>query len=81
MKILITGGVGFIGSNFVHYWVKNHPDDKIVVLDKLTYAGNLENLSDVIKSVCPSCESGNCCEIKLPMNRCNDCGVEWQTGL
>ena len=38
-------------------------------------------IPDVIKSVCPSCESGNCCEIKLPMNRCNDCGVEWQTGL
>lgn len=47
MKILITGGAGFIGSNFVHYWVKNHPDDKIVVLDKLTYAGNLENLAAV----------------------------------
>lgn len=47
MNILITGGAGFIGSNFVHYWVKNHPDDKIVVLDKLTYAGNLENLESV----------------------------------
>ena len=44
MKLLITGGAGFIGSNFVHYWVKNHPGDKLVVLDKLTYAGNLENL-------------------------------------
>jgi len=47
MKILITGGAGFIGSNFVHYWVKNHSDDEIVVLDKLTYAGNLENLENV----------------------------------
>jgi len=47
MKILITGGAGFIGSNFVHYWVKHHPDDEIVVLDKLTYAGNLENLESV----------------------------------
>ena len=46
-KILITGGAGFIGSNFVHYWVENHPEDKIVVLDKLTYAGNLENLDAV----------------------------------
>jgi dTDP-glucose 4,6-dehydratase len=47
MKILVTGGAGFIGSNFVHYWVKNHPDDEIVVLDKLTYAGNLDNLESV----------------------------------
>lgn len=47
MKLLITGGAGFIGSNFVHYWAKHHPDDEIVVLDKLTYAGNLENLDSV----------------------------------
>jgi dTDP-glucose 4,6-dehydratase len=45
--ILVTGGAGFIGSNFVHYWVKNYPDDKIIVLDKLTYAGHLENLEPV----------------------------------
>lgn len=51
MKVLITGGAGFIGSNFVHYWVKNHPDDKIVVLDKLTYAGNLENLAAVKNTI------------------------------
>lgn len=47
MKILVTGGAGFIGANFVHYWLKNHPSDKIVNLDKLTYAGNLENLKSV----------------------------------
>ncbi|MEK7618225.1 MAG: dTDP-glucose 4,6-dehydratase [Patescibacteria group bacterium] len=51
MKFLITGGAGFIGSNFVHYWVKNHPGDKIIVLDKLTYAGNLENLSSVMNRI------------------------------
>lgn len=44
MKILVTGGAGFIGSNFILYWIKNHPKDQIVNLDKLTYAGNLENL-------------------------------------
>jgi dTDP-glucose 4,6-dehydratase len=44
MKLLITGGAGFIGSNFVHYWIKNYPQDELVVLDNLTYAGNLENL-------------------------------------
>ncbi|MBI3231486.1 MAG: dTDP-glucose 4,6-dehydratase [Candidatus Doudnabacteria bacterium] len=51
MNILVTGGAGFIGSNFIHYWIKNRPKDKIIVLDKLTYAGNLENLSSVIKSI------------------------------
>ena len=43
-KILITGGAGFIGSNFAVYMRKAHPDDRLVVFDKLTYAGNLENL-------------------------------------
>jgi dTDP-glucose 4,6-dehydratase len=51
MKILITGGAGFIGSNFAHYWLANHPQDGVVVLDKLTYAGNLENLSDIIGKI------------------------------
>src|SRR4030042_3604961 len=50
MKILVTGGAGFIGSNFVHYWLKNHPQDKIVNFDKLTYAGNLTSLRDIEKS-------------------------------
>lgn len=44
MKILVTGGAGFIGSNFILYWIKHYPDDQIVNLDKLTYAGNLDNL-------------------------------------
>lgn len=47
MKLLITGGAGFIGSNFVNYWVKSHPEDTITVIDKLTYAGNLANLEQV----------------------------------
>jgi len=46
-NILVTGGAGFIGSNFVHYILKKHPDHKVVVYDKLTYAGNLDNLRDV----------------------------------
>lgn len=50
MKILITGGAGFIGSNYAHFRFENHPEDKIYVLDKLTYAGNLDNLSDLIDS-------------------------------
>ncbi|MFZ2804209.1 MAG: dTDP-glucose 4,6-dehydratase [Patescibacteria group bacterium] len=44
MKILVTGGAGFIGSNFVRYWLTTHPEDSIVNLDALTYAGNLANL-------------------------------------
>ncbi|AYO29929.1 dTDP-glucose 4,6-dehydratase [Biomaibacter acetigenes] len=47
MKILVTGGAGFIGSNFIRYMLKQHKDYKIINLDKLTYAGNLENLKDV----------------------------------
>ncbi len=47
MKILVTGGAGFIGANFVHYWIKNNSKDEIVNLDALTYAGNLENLKDL----------------------------------
>lgn len=47
MKLLVTGGAGFIGSNFIHYWLKQHPTDSIVNLDLLTYAGNLANLAAV----------------------------------
>jgi len=45
--ILVTGGAGFIGSNFIHYMMDKYPEYKIINLDKLTYAGNLENLSDI----------------------------------
>lgn len=48
MTILVTGGAGFIGTNFVKYMLKKYPDYKIICLDALTYAGNLENLADVI---------------------------------
>ena len=44
MRILVTGAAGFIGSNFVHYWLERHPDDTVVALDLLTYAGNRANL-------------------------------------
>ncbi len=47
-RLLVTGGAGFIGSNFVHYWAKSRPTDKIVVLDLLTYAGNLASLEPLL---------------------------------
>ena len=47
MNILVTGGAGFIGSNFIRYMLERYPDDRMVNLDKLNYAGNLENLKDV----------------------------------
>lgn len=47
MKLLVTGGAGFIGSNFVRYWIQHHSEDSIINFDKLTYAGNLENLKGV----------------------------------
>lgn len=51
MRILITGGAGFIGCNFVRYMLEKYPDDEIVVLDKLTYAGRLENLQEVMNKI------------------------------
>jgi len=47
MRILITGGAGFMGSNFIKYILKKHPDWQVVNLDKLTYAGNLDNLREI----------------------------------
>ena len=47
MKLLVTGGAGFIGSNFIHYWLSAHPQDQVVNLDKITYAGNLATLKDI----------------------------------
>jgi dTDP-glucose 4,6-dehydratase len=47
MRLLVTGGAGFIGSNFVHYWLERYPDDHVVVYDLLTYAGNRPNLEAV----------------------------------
>ncbi len=46
MQLLVTGGAGFIGSNFIRYWLKKYPTDRIVNLDKLTYAGNLSSTKD-----------------------------------
>ena len=50
MKILVTGGAGFIGGNFVHFELDRHPEDSIVCLDALTYAGNMETLKDAVSN-------------------------------
>ena len=49
MKFIITGGAGFIGSNFIYYQLKHHPEDVFICLDKLTYAGNLSSLKDAMQ--------------------------------
>ncbi|NCC87487.1 MAG: NAD-dependent epimerase/dehydratase family protein, partial [Clostridia bacterium] len=49
-KILVTGGAGFIGSNFIYYMLENHKDCKVVCLDKLTYAGDLATLAPILKN-------------------------------
>ena len=48
MKVIVTGGAGFIGSNFIFHMLKAHPEDRIICIDKLTYAGNIDTLKDVI---------------------------------
>ena len=48
MTVIVTGGAGFIGGNFIHYYLKEHPEDRVVCVDKLTYAGNLSTLAPVM---------------------------------
>ena len=50
MNLIVTGGAGFIGSNFIFYYLEKHPDDKIICVDKLTYAGNLSTLEPVMNN-------------------------------
>ena len=69
-NIIVTGGAGFIGSNFVHYVVNNHPEVHVTVLDKLTYAGNKKNLAGlpadrvelVVGDITDAELSGSACE-------------------
>ncbi len=64
-EILVTGGAGFIGSNFVHYWLTEHPEDDIVNLDRSTYAGNLERVKDVAENPHDTFVKGDILDAKL----------------
>jgi dTDP-glucose 4,6-dehydratase len=66
--LLVTGGAGFIGSNFVNYWYENYPDDKIIVLDALTYAGNRQNLVNLENSPNFLFIHGDICDRQLVNN-------------
>ncbi len=68
MRLLVTGGAGFIGSNFILYWLKKYPKDFILNLDKLTYAGNLENLRSVEGSPNYEFVKGDICDGKLVLS-------------
>ncbi|MFI5265356.1 MAG: dTDP-glucose 4,6-dehydratase [Candidatus Levyibacteriota bacterium] len=65
MKILVTGGAGFIGSNFILYWLSHHKQDLIINLDKLTYAGNLDNLKTVANDPSYKFIKGDICDVNL----------------
>jgi len=65
MKLFVTGGAGFIGSNFILHWMKKYPTDSITNFDKLTYAGNLENLKDVEKNPHYEFIQGDICNRRL----------------
>ena len=75
MKILVTGGAGFIGSNFILYLMEKYPEYKIVNLDKLTYAGNLENLKSVAKNPNYKFIRGDICDRKTVEEAMTGCDI------
>jgi dTDP-glucose 4,6-dehydratase len=75
MKLLVTGGAGFIGSNFIHYILKKYPDYQIVNLDLLTYAGNLENLKDLESNPNYKFVKGDIVDAKLVDGLVKDCDL------
>ena len=74
MKILVTGGCGFIGSNFIRHMLKKYPAYKIVNLDKLTYCGNPDNLRDIESDKRYSFIKGDICDKKTVDKAMKDCG-------
>lgn len=80
MEILVTGGCGFIGSNFISYILKNREETKVINIDKLTYAGNLANLSDVIREYAPSRYQfikGDICDKQIVEDIFKESDIDW----
>lgn len=79
MRILVTGGAGFIGSNFVRYMLESDPDASVTVLDKLTYAGNLDNLRDVANDPRYRFVQGDICDAEAVADAMEGCDwvVNW----
>src|SRR5258708_30483647 len=75
MRILITGGAGFIGSNFVRYWHRKYFSDEIVILDKLTYAGHLSNLKGIIDHKKVKFVHGDICDELAVSHAMKDCDI------
>ena len=73
MKLLVTGGAGFIGSNFIHYILEKHSDYQVINLDSLTYCGNLENLKDIEKDERYRFVKGDICDLQLVDDLAKDC--------
>jgi dTDP-glucose 4,6-dehydratase len=75
MKYLITGGAGFIGSNFIHYLFETYPTCEVVNLDKLTYAGNLDNLKDLESNPCYTFVQGDICDAAVVEKAMSGCDI------
>jgi dTDP-glucose 4,6-dehydratase len=73
VKILVTGGAGFIGSNFARHVLAEHPDDRVVVLDKLTYAGRVETIQDLIEGGRLDFVEGDICDTEAARDALESC--------
>lgn len=75
MKILVTGGCGFIGNNFIRYWLKNNPSDTLINLDKLTYAGHLTSTNDFKDNPNYEFIKGDICDAKVVAKAMKDADI------